>query len=193
MSPQPAGVPCHLWQCLRLRGTICSGSASPARGTRGCGHRVRPRAARGSGRSGSPGPGPAAVPAAGDAGSSRLCFVLALPPTALLPEEAPGAGTGTAGTLLGGLRALGLLAHGGSALAPIFSGCEAPSCSPREELFLRAALALRLPRWGGSSRSWRPAAFSGGRSLVTASRAARENNSTSVRMLIHSTGSERWE
>lgn len=194
MSPQPAGVPWHLWQHPRLRGTICSGS-------RGCGHRVQPPAAPGCSR----GLGaPAARAQPGSSASSRGC---GQQPAVLCPAAATHGSAargrswswhghcGDAAGGLGGLGALGLLslAHDSSALAPIFSGCDATSCSPREKLFLRAALARRLPRWGWSSRSWRPAGFSGGRSLVTASRAARENNSTSVRMLIHSTGSERWE
>lgn len=53
VSPQPAGVPWHLWQHPRLRGTICSGS-------RGCGHRVQPPAvpgcSRGLGAPAAPGP-----------------------------------------------------------------------------------------------------------------------------------------
>lgn len=103
LPPQPAGVP---WQRPRLRGTICWGSAQPS-GAAGTGYGSRS----------SPGPGTAAVPAAGDALG---------PGSATHGCAARGRCWGWHGHC--GDRALELLslppAHGSTALAPILSGCD---------------------------------------------------------------------
>lgn len=104
---------------------------------------------------------PAAPGRPGSSASSRGCrqqTAVLCPATATHGSAARGRSwswhghCGDAAEGLGGLGALGLLslplAHDSGALAPIFSGCDATNRSPREKLFLRAALARRLPRWG---------------------------------------------
>lgn len=156
VSPQPAGVPWHLWQHPRLRGTICSGSAQPSPPQSGLW--AQGTATRCPGLLSAPRQ-PRARP--GSSASSRGCrqqTAVLCPATATHGSAARGRSwswhghCGDAAEGLGGLGALGLLslplAHDSGALAPIFSGCDATNRSPREKLFLRAALARRLPRWG---------------------------------------------